>query len=70
MTYNGITVSSKSAGHAGPPSEKFAGRQASLRAIGPRASLILTPDDNNTNNNNNTNDKNISNNDTWFLYRA
>ena len=39
VIYNGITVASKSAGPAGLPSEKFAGPQASLRAIGPTARL-------------------------------
>ena len=43
MTNNGITVASNSAGPAGSPSEKFAGLQACLRAIGSRAHLILTP---------------------------
>ena len=42
-TYNGITVISKSAGPASPPSVNFEGPHAILRAIGPRASFILTP---------------------------
>ena len=43
-TYKGITVASKSVGPEGLPSDKFAGPQASLWAIGPRARLILTPE--------------------------
>ena len=42
-TYKGITVVSKFAGPAGSPSVNFEGPQAMLRAIGPRARLILTP---------------------------
>ena len=40
---NGITVTSKSAGPAGPPNVNFEGPHAILRAIGPRAHLISTP---------------------------
>ena len=40
-TYNGITVASKSAGPAGPPSLKFEGPHVILWAIGPIARLIL-----------------------------
>ena len=41
--YNRITVVSKSADPAGPPSVHFEGLQAFLLAIGPNARLILTP---------------------------
>ena len=41
---NGITVALKSADPAGSPSVDSKGPQANLRAIGPRARLILTPD--------------------------
>ena len=40
LQYNGITDPS---GPAGPPNVNFEGRHAILRAIGPRARLILTP---------------------------
>ena len=40
---NNITVASKFAGPAGPPSVNFDGPQAILRAIGQRAHHILTP---------------------------
>ena len=40
---NGITIASKSVGPAGPPSDNFEGLHSFLRAIGPRACLILTP---------------------------
>ena len=39
-----MTVTSKFEGPAGPPSVNFEGPQSTLRAIGPRARLTLTPD--------------------------
>ena len=42
-THNGITVGSKFAGPAGPPSVNFKRPQAILQAIGPRAHPIWTP---------------------------
>ena len=43
ITYNDITIVSKFAGPAGPPSVNFEGPQAILQAIDPRARRILTP---------------------------